>query len=319
MDSFTILAYFLHTMAIITNTCLIFSLCKLKKIRVISFRLVFYLSLSDVFSAIFGIALDSVTISANGSKSVNDTLRLITVFHTFFMNFSLILILVIAVDRFIHMKYLINYPRIMTRKKAVVAVVLSAIFTMHTVIVAVILPYYYRVLIIRHYDAYITYRVILSIFYILLVLSTFVVYFWTYFTITRKLATLHSLDLQAGVNNVNLENGNECTTSQSSRRPSSRPNTANDFVKGMLFVVCCLVICVLPNICFSVARTLTAMHGSKEMKIRIMKATPIVRKITYPTFILNCSLNALFFILSCSDIRIYTRDLFKRCFTAASR
>ena len=324
MESLAVLIYILNGLTILVNTHLIFALCKLKKIKLMSFRLVMYLSLSDVFSGLFGIALD---LNRTKNKKPTQSLYYITLFHMFFTNFSIILILLIAIDRFIHMKYLARYPIIMTQKRAIIAVVSSALFTFHTVLVVLILPHYQTRFIVENIRGYMTYRVILSFIYIVLMLATFALYLSTYLTIAKKIGNLRSFDLERNgikpcdVKNDGIRQTPDTTSTKSLRRRSRWPprNPANDFIKGMLFVVCCLIVLVLPNISFSVAETITYLHGNNDAKQNIINAAPTVRKITYPAFLLNSTLNATFFIVCCSDIRLFTKNFYFACFKVSLR
>ena len=310
--------YTLNVIAIITNSYLIGALCKLGKIKLISFRLVIYLSLSDVFSGIFGISSNSLVQSTSHTKKSYQAIFFIGLLNTYFMNLSVILVLVIAIDRFIHMKFLLDYQRIMTRKKAAIAVFSSVVFTAHTIVVLYILPTYQREFVIKNINGYKTYRVILSFIYIFLMLATFLLYFWTYFAIAGKMKSKKDTEVSRTERGIDLTE--QCSDHGSRRRQSrsrsskQTKNPVNDFVRGMLFVVCCLIICVLPNICFSVVVTLISMHGSDETKTKIARAAPMVLNVTYLTFVLNSSLNAIFLILSCSDIRALSRKIFMRCF-----
>ena len=113
--------------SILVNSYLIYKLWKSKKLHSISYKLVAILSASDVC---VGFALLAVEIFHRIVQDGEDYFILRACIGIFLDNscqFSGFMILLIAVDRYIHMKYPRQYIAIMTNSKAVAAVSMSMI------------------------------------------------------------------------------------------------------------------------------------------------------------------------------------------------
>ena len=127
----------LHLSNIILNGMLAYSLKKLKKIKIISFWFIYCLCISDTFVGITGFCCHFALLSFTFEPKYT-ALWYIYQLSAFMMvlctGVSGWICVVIGIDRFIRMRYLIRYNVIMTKRKAQVAVALS--FLLSSVLLA---------------------------------------------------------------------------------------------------------------------------------------------------------------------------------------
>ena len=298
--------FILYLMDIFCNAFLLFAIWKLKKLNTISFRFVFCLSTSDTLFGIFGVIREAIK-AATKTPSTN-ILFVFSSADLFFLNFSSIMILIIAIDRFIHMKYLNRYPRLMTNYKAISLVFANVVFTTHMLVTVLILPRFQLKFLIRHLHAYRVYRVVLGILYVLLMVLVFVMYFWTYCTLRKQVSNMVTFQV------VNDEVGNKKDIRKASnKRMRSHRNPSAEFAKGMMIILLCLFLFSVPNVSLTPCRWLIAIYGDRSLK---NIAYPIISKAqyyTYMTSILNSSINAIILIVFSSELKAFTKRFFQ-CF-----
>ena len=101
---------------IVGNSLLIYALKKTGQITTISIQLIVLMSVSDVISGT--VALSLINILLWKQFDSNCYLKVTTQFlHRIFLVYSFLIVLLIAMDRFLHMKYLIRYPLIMPKRR----------------------------------------------------------------------------------------------------------------------------------------------------------------------------------------------------------
>ena len=316
----------LYAGCIISNSYLIHALRKLKKLGKLSYRFVLYLSISDICFGISGILMDSIALYGNKCKCIKvlDPFVWLIAGHNFCSNFSLGCVLIIAIDRFLHMKFLTRYETMMTKWRARMLLVINAVFTTQTITVMSILPYYEKTFIIKNYETYRIYRIVLSLIYIALISSIFVVYLWTYLTIRKRVANLTSIQGREMVPKTvqsrketedmvperprpgKAKNDHQGKISASGT-PRNRRSPDQEFARGMVYIVLSLVICSLPNLCIPVSQWLISVYGSNKLFAKTMELTAKVQRWTYLMLVLNGALNAIFIIAFCRELRKFTR------------
>ena len=98
------------------NSLLIYALKKTGQTTTISLQLIILMSVSDVISGTVALSLTNFLLWKKFDS--NCSLKLITQFlHRVFVGFSFGVVIVIALDRFLHIKYLQRYPIIMPTKR----------------------------------------------------------------------------------------------------------------------------------------------------------------------------------------------------------
>ena len=306
MQASVIPSYIIHVLSIVLNSFLIHALRRLKKLNTTSYRCVLYLSISDILVGLFGTLRLSLSIvrSELSQNVFRVTWRISAFCNLFFLNAALNFILIIAVDRFCHMKYLVRYNSVMTKGKEAVLVLANIMFTMHTMVITFLIPRFLTEWMLRNYNAYATYKLILSFIYITLVFSIFVIYTLTYVSIKKRIG--NRVSVNDGSNNDG-PSSNKTLNIYGRRRYRRSPD--QEFAKGVVFIVISLLICSLPNLCVAMANNIIGF--SRETKSA--KRDQIFNHLfewTYFTVVLNCSLNAIIFISCSGQLRQYTRRIF---------
>ena len=308
----TILRFAISAWNVTFNAFLIHALRKRDKLKIVSYWLISCLSITDVFVGILGLVEEGLIARLGSHCAANDVCFLTRALVLFSVNFSLIFLLIIATDRFIHLKYSLRYKAKMTKKRAVALVCFNVIFTLHMVITAVLLPKYQPKFIELHALAYRIYRVILSSAYVLILVAVYVLYTATYLAL-RKISP----------NTANLPTtgnyGAELTTYAESRPSAStiyngrRRSPDQEFVFGVGLILFSSFVCLIPNV-------LVAAYNTYGVLIQNGKYTPsesaeTVRKWTFLAVQLNSSLNAIIILICSRELRKYTKQCFSRSVT----
>ena len=114
---------------LIVNSFLIHALRRLDKLRTISYKLILCLTISDLFTGIELIVEEIVTITFIRDESSTWRLTFQGV-SFFFAQFSCLTTLAIAVDRYVHMKYLHKYSGVITNTKAILVCVANLLLSL---------------------------------------------------------------------------------------------------------------------------------------------------------------------------------------------
>ena len=194
--------------AIFLNGIVAYVLKKQKKTNIVSFWFIYCLSISDVLVGVTALALHIVVIlqSLNFSSTLLLLRQIFASGVAFSMSFSGRLILIISIDRCIHMKYLRRYSTIMTKFRARLIMSFNVSLGILFTIIANIAPskiFHQR------------FQVGFYAFNMTGVSITYIVYIMTYLLIKRKVGALGSLETSHGVerNAVIKRNPLDCTVS----------------------------------------------------------------------------------------------------------
>ena len=120
-----IIVCMIDTSNIVTNIFIIYAVRKLGKLGNISFWLIYCLSISDCFVGLSGLAADIFYALCYSGHDCRSLLYLKEVKNFFIAN-SFRLTTIIAIDRSIRMKYLNKYCNVMTKTKAYLMLISSA-------------------------------------------------------------------------------------------------------------------------------------------------------------------------------------------------
>lgn len=116
----------ISTAIMISNAVLIYGIRKLQKLKSVSWRFIFALSVSDTCYGIV-MALNSIAGSVMNEKIYESTVRISAVPMLFIIGcFSYFMVFCITIDRFIHIKFALRYSVIMTVRRSKI-IILSAI------------------------------------------------------------------------------------------------------------------------------------------------------------------------------------------------
>ena len=124
-------------MNIVANAFLIHALRRLKKLQNISHKFIAILSISDICIGTSLLLTEPAFWFLSNETHILVLTKCSGVLLYTFSQFSGLMILAIAVDRYIHMKYLVKYNLLMTNRRAVILVVFNIIATLLSSTIAV--------------------------------------------------------------------------------------------------------------------------------------------------------------------------------------
>ncbi len=206
--------------SIFINCFLIHALRKLNLLQTISYRLITVLSVSDIFIG-FALLVTEPSYILFSKPSQQFMLNLCTGVSLFtFCQFSGFMIILIAVDRFIHMKYSVNYPVIITNRRAMKLVIFNIAFSLS-----------------------------LTATYVCALVYNFV---FVYYLSMASIASVAFITLSVLYYNAYRSTKISTTSLESSQvniRKSSR-----EFTRAVLFILGSLWICYSPFVAFSIIR-----------------------------------------------------------------
>ena len=202
-ETFAYVNIVLCAMGIFINLVFIHALRKLKKQKIGSFRFFLCLSISDCSFC----AVEIVRQWLIGHRQLRPTLlsSILLAILGFCWIFSPVIMLLIVCDRLIHMKYLLQYPSIMTKRRSyimlMIAIAIALQFSILFILSFLLSSKHWSKLMIYH-------KVVVSL---LLVLSSVIVivYSWTYIMVKKRVADLTSIQPSSGQGNVSNANNTE--------------------------------------------------------------------------------------------------------------
>ena len=302
----TVLRYLLSFSNILLNWLLIYVLKQRKKLKVTSYWLIFCLSSSDVLFGISSAVNQSVILATKKACWESDVCLATDGCEFFFSNFSATSLLIIAIDRFIHMKYPLRYQAIMTKRRAILLFCFNAIFTFHIVVTIILLPKYQRQFLLKHLLSYRIYRAALSVLYVLIVLSVCGLYMVTYFTVMKRVYNVTAAPSMI-MKEATPSRENDCCVLQSSiYRQRRRPN--QDFKVCIVLIIILVLILEVPSLCVAAYIRFAMLFNS-----RFSYSDEVLFAIywTYLLIQLNSTLNAAVLLVFSRELRQYTRKLFR--------
>lgn len=193
---------------IIFNVFLAHALMKLKKMTNFSYRMIFYMSISDICIGLLGMTRHSSMLSdvLSRNQKMQELAEKTRIFLSFFVGISSRSILIIAVDRFIRMKYLTKYNHIMTKQRRVILIATNLLIGIGEIVSRFPAP-------IQPFSD--IYFAAVQAFHAAAVTSICFLYLWTYWSIKRR---VKGLNLQSGPSKL--------SSCQENNGPSSKPKEA---------------------------------------------------------------------------------------------
>ena len=257
----------LDTSAVIVNGVIACVLKKHKKTRIVKFFFICCLSISDVMVGVVSLILHSLWLNRKSKIYTTAVVSAVDTLFRYFVSLSGSIILIIAIDRCIHMKYLTRYNEMMTHFRARVLLLANILFEMLLIIPPLLSPE----------DASFWYYFGLNIFHTASTLMIYAIYVKTYFAIRHQVAALkidegNNIIVQNTSDNTkqlegkssNLCESNGCITLERSQRletnrdiavcksvATEEDNTSFEFKQGIFFlpVAITLVPSNIDNIC----------------------------------------------------------------------
>ena len=247
------------------NSFLIYALYKTKQLRKLSSRLIAYLALSDCCVGIFMVfIIIHLLRRKGGSTCLFELLAQFTC--VLFSEFSALQIMIIALDRFLRMKFLNRYQEYMTRRRAALMMLFNAAMSVSFAVGSVVAS------ISGHFYTYnIVFVSINSPFF----MTVYIMYPWTYVSVHRQISQARQRQTQR--------------VNDSSRQADSA------LAKTMIFILIAVAICYLPYMVLGLAWS----HFYFNKGVVSSSFLPNLAVLTWWTFYLihlNSTLNALIFI-----------------------
>ena len=310
----------LYLLSILINSFLIYAVWRQKKLNIISFQFVACLSCSDILLCLFGLPMAVIFISASRSLQVQfyDALVILDILNALFTNTSTGMILIIAVDRFIHMRYLLRYREVMTKYRAFSLILANSLVASHTVIIGKVIPQYRREYFLANQRGYVTYMVTFNIFYMLMILSIFFIHIATFLTIRKRTKNQRSLVTASSSRTLRGRTSDETSfqeTIDSSKcgrkrgQRKARRKSDREFAKGMILVFGSMLFFFLPNICIAIVYNLLFISNERALLLKLFPVIFYVRHLSYVGIVMNCSINAVILIAFSAELKRFTKQL----------
>ena len=273
----------LSVVTLITNIVVIVSIVKTKQLNNSSNIFICFLSISDCCLACITQTLVSVTFS---KQEFGCSFEIATQFATFFFgHLSGYCILAIAVDRMIHMKYLMKYSQILTRKR-----IYRICFTNISMALAVGIFYTMATI----YDVYDVVNTIILIFDLTLVMLIFSAYLITYRKIHRHIKNTENLRIR------------ENATSKE-KRSDDRPVYVTAMIKVIAKVLAAVWIAYIPYIIASLLWSYAT--NLYQTNARLLS---FLLYLTYLLVSMNSTVNAVIFLKGNEDSRSFVVNALQR-------
>lgn len=250
------------------NGLLTLSIYRLGKLKTLTFKFIICLNIADIGIGITQPMVEIINVLDN-TGSLRKA-RIVALFVTYSLcQFSVTMVVIVAVDRHIRMKHLMKYNSIMTKKLAIILVTANCVTSLS-------LPA--GLILASIYGFYALFHITIIIAGNISIIVVIVLYTKTYFSIREK------------SNNLQL----------ASEVQRNRTHRSSDkmFAKGMLFVLLSLVFCYIPFYSFSLARSVLMYNDIGE--------NPTISKCFQWSCLLvyaNSSLNAIFIIVFNKQIK----------------
>ena len=301
----TVCSYMVSISNVVLNLLLIIALQKRGKLKILSYWLITGLCISDSFVGIVGLLKESLLLKVKfgHSSSMEVAWLVIITLESFWVNFSSLFVLIIAIDRYIHMKHGLNYQTLMTKRRATWLVIFNVVFTSNMVVTVIILPKYQKELLLRNLLAYQIYRVILSLTYLSFILAIFVLYIKEYLSIKRVVAsTVEPASHDTAETNFN----NNCSTMAINLKlhRHGRRSPEQEFGKIVGLVIITLVLCMTPNLCISFYKSVAMLTTANY---RPPHGLRIATRWTFFMIQLNSSINATVITCFSKELRKFTK------------
>ncbi len=271
---FVIYRLVLGTLIILPNAFLVHALRKLRKLNSVSHRFVVILSASDICIGVLLVSMSSLV--AIDSEEVYQLVYLNSLRVMYFLcQFSFFMVITIATDRYIHMRFLTKYPTIMTNSrgvKVIIGVVCATVFLNAILICGKFFGFFV--------PAYLFYISANAVFLAVL----FIQYASAYKALKRR------------VQGAFLEGGRAPTINVSLQRAPKK-----EFAKAVLLILSSALICYAPFFIYSITVYLNLSGSSVVFDTSLRGLVGA-----------NSAVNAMIFMALNRDIKRYLLSCFSR-------
>ena len=256
-----------------SSSFLCYAIWKLKLTRNISHRFVLAMGISDCSIGLFlqPTLIAILYVKERAALAVAEFLGQIFAFT--FAHFSSVMILIIALDRFMHMKHLNDYTTRMTPRKCVILIAANAIGNALLAILSVFSSFY---------GFFLYLNIIFSMVDFALLVIIFMLYTKTYWS------------LRSRVGQLSLERGT---------------SSHFDLSKSMLFVLFSIFLCYLP---FNVVETVIYFQKCSQRLEYVEEATLVAYYWSLLLIFCCPSFNSILFIVFSRRMRRFSKPFLRR-------
>lgn len=260
---------------IVTNAVLTCVLWKLKKLNTISFKFIFVQALSDILIGISMLA--SRTVAYMSSFHYHCQLkRYADILCDSLCTFSGVMVLLVALDRYIHMRYLNRYSAWMTKRRAIFLVISNSVLGLSMVVVQAIVAF--------RGNAYSLIHMTLNGIAIGIIVTASTVYFYAFRSLNMR---TKQLDLQQNAQ-------------PHSKKVQYRRNPTKEFLKAMVSILTLLLLTFTPFVISS-----TLMFFNRNELASSSRFVIILYYVSRLLVCMNSSLNAITYIALNRELRKY--------------
>lgn len=279
---------------IIINLYLVYGILKLELVKKTSYKFILFLCISDICVGIF--PQQTLTALLLSKTGVNRCLLEITTqaFQAAFCQFSVIMILIITVDRYLHMNYLTRYNRYMTTKRALLLLLMNLL----TCVVLVILSVTASI-----YHFYFTMHTVVLILNSLIFTIILVGYTKTYFSLRNRVNDIQfgKYNLPAMSASAFIITSKSLPTTETLQSAKRKQKHHLNFAKPMIFVLLTLAVCYLPY--FTIVTLVTYVRFRQRQFVDYKNTRTILLFWSLQLVYLNSTLNGIIVIISCKVLR----------------
>lgn len=264
---------------LVINSFLVHALRRSNKLQSLSFKLVLCLTISDIASGIEMLVEETSTIIFIRDENFRSRVifRATTIFFT---NFSQLMTLAVAIDRYVHMKYLCKYAEIITKHRIIMFVIFdfSLSLTFASLLAVGISNRFIFV------SRAILFANAMTIFAVVSV-----TYLHAYRAIIRRI----------GNSNLNASNF---------KPKSAHRNPSHDFARAVFCILISSLVCFAP---YFVITTIKAYNDEHQVIIDRNHLFAIWLSSIIPVRFHSC-FNSILLIIFDRSLRRYTRGLFRK-------
>lgn len=266
------------------NAVLCHAIVKLKLLSTISYRLVMVLNISDLCIAFIEQPLMSIGyLYAFHGVNQATNIQLVIQFGSFSLcQFSGVMILIIALDRYLHMKYLNRYATVMTSRRACILLLSNFFLSLACGILYTLSSLY---------GFFFHVNIILLFVDSSILLSSFLLYLSAFMSLRKRTA-----DSQAFPNQPNA-------LESSVRRADVQ------FMKGILFIILSLSACYMPFFIIGIHTSLLRRASHSEVSL----AWTLALYWSMQTVCLVPFINSLLFFVFNKKLKNYVYGMIARC------
>lgn len=212
------------------NIFLIYALSSTKQLKKISCRLIMYLSLSDICVGL--LVQNPVTVLLTlFKKNSNCPLELTGQSTSYiFPQISGVMIMIIAIDRWLHMKFLNRYSSLMNKRRAHLMVLANVCLALLIAAASVLASLY---------DFFFIFNAILVVTDVSVVVVIYISYVSTFKSVRTQLASIRK-------RNKETNNRLESSSAEKSTLRKKPKKLDTELAKTMIFILTSLTVCYLP-------------------------------------------------------------------------